>query len=760
MTHPPHQLRHLSADAAASPATGGRPDAAAKLAGQTVYPSDRQPAGALHGAILGSPHPHARILAIDASAALRQPGVHAVVTHVDIPGQPLYGLRVADRPALCSDTVRCIGDPVAAVAADTLAQAEAALAHIRVDYALLPLVDDAEAALAPGAAPVHAGGNLLHQARLQRGDAALAEAGVVHWVGAVYDTPRQMHAFLETEGGTVEPDGAGGWVLHFGCHNPERDRQVVAALLAMPPERVRVVGTPVGGSFGGKDELTVQPIAALLAWKTGRALRLQLRRPQSTDLGVKRHAMRIHMRSGCDAQGRLLLHQVQILADTGAYATHGPEVLDAAVEHASGPYAWAAVQVDARLTYTNNGIAGAFRGFGAVQVQLALERQMHRLAQACGLDGASFRQRNLLPADAPGPLGQQVVPFDGPARVLDVAARHALWAGPRQWTTGPAGRWRHGMGLALIHRSDGFGRGGPNAAQLQLALAADGRIELRCSFTELGQNLLGSTVALVAQRLGCAAGDVRPVVGDSAASPDSGAVAASRATTLVWRALQAPATADWLSQVLQSGAALLGRPAASLRLGPGGLWQGDRLALGLRALAHALGAALPEVLIDLPADETPSPIPSAHHVFGACAALAQVAVDSWTGQLQVQRVVLASALGPVVSAEGYLGQMEGGLLIGQGLATVEALPMAGGHYLARNLDAYLVPTLADAPVMEVIAVENLLPGDASGPRGAGEISVNIAVPAIANAVSTALGRDVTALPLGPAQLLDLLEQAP
>jgi nicotinate dehydrogenase large molybdopterin subunit len=237
-------------------------------------------------------------------------------------------------------------------------------------------------------------------------------------------------------------------------------------------------------------------------------------------------------------------------------------------------------------------------------------------------------------------------------------------------------------------------------------------------------------------------------------------VAASRATTVVWRALQAPATAEWLAQLLQAAGALHGQPAASLRLGPGGLWQGGQLATTLPALALALGAARPQVLIDLPADETPSPIPSAHHVFGACAALAQVAVDTWTGRLQVQHLVLASALGRVVSDGGYLGQMEGGLLIGQGMATVEALPMQAGHYLARNLDAYLVPTLADAPQLEVLAIENLLPGDASGPRGAGEISVNIAVPAIANAVSMALGRQVTALPLGPAQLLDLLEQAP
>ncbi len=500
-----------------------RPDAEAKLGGNPGYPSDRVREGQLHGAILGSPHPHAEILSIDTRAALAMPGVRAVVTHADIPGEPRYGLRVVDRPVLCDRRVRCVGDPVAAVAADTRALAEQALALIRVDYALLPLVDDAEAAVAPESTPLHEGGNLLHRTSHRRGDAAAARAACVHVVDAVYETPRQMHAYLETEGGVVEPDGVGGWVVHFGCHNPERDRQVIAAMLAMSPERVRVVGTPVGGSYGGKDELTVQPIAALLAWKTGRAVRLHLNRPQSVDLGVKRHAMHVRMRTGCDAEGRLRLHEVWILADTGAYATHGPEVLDAAQEHAVGPYRYDAVAIEGRLAYTNNGIAGAFRGFGAVQVQFALEQQIEQLARAVGMDAAGFRRANLEAFDGPGPLGQVVAPFDGPRRALDAVAAHALWQGPRAWTDG---RWRRAVGLALVHRSDGFGRGGPNGTRLVLALAPDGAIEVRTGFTELGQNLVGSIRALGMRWLGCDALDVRAVIGDSALAPDAGPVAA------------------------------------------------------------------------------------------------------------------------------------------------------------------------------------------------------------------------------------------
>lgn len=730
-----------------------RPDAAAKLGGNPGYPSDRIRAGQLHAAILGSPHPHAEILTIDTRSALALPGVHAVVTQADIPGERRYGLRVVDRPVLCGRKVRCIGDPVAAVAADTLAQAEQALALIRVDYALLPLVDDAEAALAPAAAPVHASGNLLHRTAHRRGDPDAARAACAHWVDGVYETPRQMHAYLETEGGVAEPDGEGGWVVHFGCHNPERDRQVIAAMLALPAERVRVVGSPVGGSYGGKDELTVQPIAALLAWKTGRAVRLHLRRAQSVDLGVKRHAMRVRMRTGCDAQGRLRLHEVHLLADTGAYATHGPEVLDAAQEHAVGPYRYDAVAIEARLAYTNNGIAGAFRGFGAVQVQFALEQQIDRLALAAGLDGAEFRRRNLESFDGPGPLGQVVAPFDGPARALAAVSRHALWKGPRAWTQG---RWRHGVGLALVHRSDGFGRGGPNGTKLVLALGEDGAIELRTGFTELGQDLVGSLHSLAVRWLACDPQEVRAVIGDSALAPDAGPVAASRATTLVWQAL-ATGGQRWRGQLCARAAVRLGVAAETLRTGPGGLWDAGGLRLGYPALAAALGPERPELLIELHGEETPSEIESAHYVFGACAALAQVAVDSWTGAVRVERMVIAAALGTVVSPMGFLGQMEGGALIGQGMATTESLPMQAGRYLARNLDGYLIPTLADAPAMEVLAIEDLPEGDAIGPRGAGEIGVNIAVPAIANAMAAALGAPVRRLPLAPDEVLDILE---
>ncbi|QIL79922.1 molybdopterin-dependent oxidoreductase [Diaphorobacter sp. HDW4A] len=718
-----------------------RPDIAAKLTGSPGFLTDRIASGQLRGAILGSPHPHARILRIDTTEATALPGVHAVVTHADIPGTASYGLRKVDRPALCKDKVRCVGDPVAAVAAVDLTTASAALALIHVEYEALPLVDDMASALAadlPDAAHLHVGGNLLHSIDHQRGDLLAAQATTLHVLEDTYHTPRQMHTYLETEGCVAEPDGADGLRLFFGGHNPARERQVIADMLCLAHDKVQAVGTPVGGSYGGKDELTIQPIAALLAWKTQRPVRLHLTRPQSVDLGVKRHPMRIRMRTGIDAEGRLTFQQVDILADTGAYATHGPEVLDAAVEHAPGPYRYRAVQIHARLAYTNNGIAGAFRGFGAVQVQFALEQHMDRLAALAQMSPGAFRALNLATPDAPGPLGQQLVAFDGPQRALDVAMQQPLWQRPHQWRSAD-GRYLHGIGLALIHRSDGFGKGGPSESRMQLALAEDGKVELRCGFTELGQNLCGAIRNLCVQHLACAPDDVRPVLGDTAFTPDSGPVAASRATTLVWRALL-EVRAEWQARLERARAQC-----------------GD--SKSLVELAHVLGNERPCITIDLHAEDPSVNAHDTHFVFGACAAIAQVRIDTWSGMVRVQDLAMCTALGPIASPQGYLGQMEGGAVMGLGMSLLEELECEDGHYTARNLDAYFVPSIMDAPRMDLIAIENLPPDDPIGPRGAGEISVNFAVPAIANALSAALAHPITRLPMTPLRVIALLEQA-
>ncbi len=359
-----------------------RPDGAPKIAGRLEYLTDRREPGMLVGRILRAGIPHARIVSIDTSAAEALPGVAAVVTHRDIAGSNAFGIVVQDQPALCFDKVRYVGDAVAAVAAVDAQTAERALALIRVEYEPLPVVGDPEQALAAGAELVHASGNLQNRFDFARGDAAAAFASAAHIVEAVYETPRQMHGFMETEGGFAFVAADGTLNVCAGGQHGRRDRLQLSRMLGMPEEQIRVVTCPTGGAFGGKDELTVQPALALLGAED-RARRAAASRPGGSVIaGTKRNPMRIHMRTACDAEGGLLAQQVDVVADAGAYASLGPGVLETALEHACGPYVVPNVLSSGRLAYTNNGVCGAFRGFGANQMAFAVECQMDRLAEA------------------------------------------------------------------------------------------------------------------------------------------------------------------------------------------------------------------------------------------------------------------------------------------------------------------------------------------------------------------------------------------
>jgi CO/xanthine dehydrogenase Mo-binding subunit len=642
--------------------------------------------------------------------------------------------------------VRFVGDPIAAVGAETPALAAAALAGIVVDLDPLPWVTDPDAALAPDAPHLHPSGNLLHSIDYRRGDLDAAFAAALHVVDDVYLTGRQMHGFLETEGGMAEPDGQGGLLVHVGSHHAAGDQRDLAVILGLDPGRIRVISGPTGGSFGGKDGMTIQPIACLLALRTGRPVRLHYTRPESAAVGVKRHAFRIHMRTACDGNGRLLAHQVDLLADTGAYATHGAEVLDTAAENASGAYAFDAVRLTGRMVYTNNGIAGAFRGFGATQTQFALERQITRLAELAGLDPAEFRARNLRPPGGLGGFGQIMTQPCHPSHALQTVRNHPLWTARKPPTDD---RFLVGTGLALVTKSEGFAKGGPNGGRLGLRLLADGAIEIAGGGAELGQGAVAAAQALAVAALGCDATDIRVVLGDSSA-PDTGMVAASRMTGMLHRgvALAAPL---WRTQVLARAALALDITADLLALGPGGVWLqgGNAPAIEYSALARddALG-----VEVDIPPVETKSDV-AAHADFVSCGAIAAVRVDRWTGRVTVDRLVMAPACGPVVVPQSFLGQVEGGAVMGLGLALLEDLPVADCRYTHLNFDGYVIPSLADAPPVDVLAIEHLDPGDAIGPRGVGEIIINAAVAAIANAVAQASGKTITRIPIRPADLL-------
>lgn len=709
--------------------------------------TDRAAPGMLHAAVLRSPHPHAEILALDVARARAMPGVAVVATAADIPGERRFGIRILDQPVLCDTRVLTVGDPVAAVAAETPALARAAVAAIEVAWRPLPVLADAAAALATDAPALHPGGNILHRTAYRHGDLAAAFAAAAHIVEEVYETPRQMPGFIETEGALAIPGPDGLTILAPG-HWAEVERQVIAAMLACDPARVRVVASPVGGSYGGKDQLHAQPIAALLAHLAGRPVRLAWSRAESIAIGVKRHPFTIRMRSACTADGRLLAHEVELMADTGAYAQHGPEVLDTAHENVQGPYLWPAVQATGRLVATNAGVSGAMRGFGALQVHTALEQQVDRLAAACGMAPLAFRLRNLRPAGSAGQLGQVLA---APSWACRAAERLRPPPPPRE-----EGRFLIGSGIALVEKGEGFARGGPNHAAVELALTPAGRIVVRLGMSDLGQGLHEAAALLATLRLGCAPEDVEVLLADTAATPDSGPIAASRGTGIAHRTLAAAAP-GFAAALLARAAVRLGRAKAALRIGPGGVWAAEGAANAPLIAFHALteGETL-AVVGSAAAIETATGDGAVHAPFTACAAEATVAVDRLTGRVAVRRMRLIPVSGPVVSPAGLRAQLEGGAGMAAGFVTMEDLPAPEARMRAANLDGYLMPTVADAFPVEVEAVQDI-PADILGPRGVGEIGINAAAPALVNAIRAATGFVCRRLPVDPAAMLAHLD---
>lgn len=737
-----------------------RPDIAAKIAGKLAYLTDARNPDMLVGRILRAGIPHARILSIDTSAAEALPGVAAVVTHRDIKGSNTFGIVVQDQPALCSDKVRYAGDAVAAVAAADAETVERALSLIEVVYQPLPMVTEPAAALQPDAPRVHEDGNLQRELHFAKGDVEAGFRRAAHIVEETYVTPRQMHGFMETEGGHAVVDEHGTLHMFAGGQHGARDRLQLSRILGMPEDKIRVVTSPTGGAFGGKDELTVQPALALLALKSGRPVRLQLSRAESVLAGQKRNPMWIRMRTGIDSEGRLVAQEVDVLAEAGAYASLGPGVMETALEHAAGPYVIDNVRTRGRLAYTNNGVCGAFRGFGANQMTYAIECQMDSLSRLCGLTASEIRRRNLRKPGMPGYLGQFVAPTERADEMLGAACNSPLWSLPQGLQAD--GEWMIGTGLALNYQGNGLGSVVPDPAGGRLSLSRTGAIEGGFGLDELGQGLLTLIKSTVADELGCGRDDVEAVIGDTAHTPDSGSTTASRGSYVVWASTKLAAPEFAQKMRLAAGRAL-NREPETLALGPGGFIErgtnSGEVLLSYRQLAEQLDDAdLPSVTVAYEFPKNDYTAGNARLIFAFGAALARVAISRVTGEVRVFDLHQHTAAGPVMDLAAYLGQIEGGAVQGLGFTLSEDAPMREGQYISANLDTYMLPGIQDAPRrMQSFALESLAEGDMFGPRGVGELGIGAVTPAIANAVFAAIDHMPTITPIPPETILDALE---
>ena len=734
-----------------------RPDGPDKATGATKYMTDLTFPDGVVGRALRSQYPHALIRHIDVTRARALPGVVCVLTAADVPGINGFGIIIQDQPVLAWEKVRMTGDALALVAAETEEIAEQALALIAVDYAPLAAVTDPLLGLQPDVPQVHATGNLLQQTDLKRGDVAQAFAEADAVVEGTFSTPRQMHAFLETEGGWAKLDDDGTLTIWCPGQAAYRDRLQVARILGWNPARIRIISNPLGGAFGGKDELTVQGYLALLALHTGgRPVKIHYKREESAVVGVKRHPFRIEARLAGRKDGTLTAIAARIWADKGAYASLGPAVLNLAVEHIAGPYKIANLDVEGRLVYTNNGSNGAFRGFGVPQTAFALESLVDMLAEKLGLDRMAIRKQNVVRRGEVDAAGHVVESSVAVWECLDAVERSALWQEQMALIAAAPPDTRRGIGVACGVHGVGLGKGVPDYANAAVELWPDGKFRVLVAPQDIGQGSSITFLLMAAETLGCDIGRLEIVQGDTGLVPDGGTVTASRGTYAGGQATVAAAR-NMVTLLKQGGSALLGVATTEIDVGDGRVYVAadpgrsvtygeiyQRLAPTGRPLRADGYFVLPQASHGLQGIHG-----APHLVCGYAAQAALVEVDTFTGETRVLKVVSAIDCGQVINPMGLEGQSEGGVVMGVGFALSEDTLMEGGVHKTRNITTYILPTTVEMPEIETIAVASYEETGPYGAKGIGEVVMVPIVAAVPNAIADAVQARVFHLPATP-----------
>jgi CO/xanthine dehydrogenase Mo-binding subunit len=720
-----------------------RADAAPKVTGEFAYSSDLSTPGMLFGHTLRSTLAHAAIRSLDITAALALPGVHAVLTHADVPGAKTYGLEVRDQPVLAVDRIRYFGEPVALVAATHPEQARRAAARIEVDYEPLDPITEMERAtegpdLHPER-PVEGHGyrsdprpNVVRTLVIAHGDPA-AEGEVA--VEGTYETGIQDQAFLGPESGLAVPDGEGGIDIYVATQWLHVDRAQIAPCLDLPPDRVRVHLAGVGGAFGGREDVSMQIHAALLALHTNRAVKIVYSREESFTGHVHRHPSKTWARHTATPDGRLVSVEMRILLDGGAYASSSTAVCANAAAFACGPYHVPNARLEATVVYTNNPPCGAMRGFGAVQTCFAAEAQMDRLAAKLGLDPVELRLRNALTTGDILPTGQRIECPLPTAEVIRAAAAlepPAAEALPRDPIRLPGGAGnttrgegvRRGVGFAVGFKNIGFSEGYDDYCTARVRLLADGSAEVHCAAAEVGQGV--AHVILLVARSELRTDRVRLADASTATVGSAGSTSASRQTYMVSGAVRDAC-----------------RAALAEREARGGVEVDVE-----RTFRH-----LPTSPLD---PETGQVTGERAHVSFAVAAMRVVAeVDVELGLTRVVWIGVAQEVGRALDRQAVEGQIEGGIAQGLGLAVMEEIKTSAGLITNASFTDYLIPTALDMPRVETVIIEVPDPDAPYGVKGVGEPPTVVATAAVVAALRDACGRELRRAPVSLDEIVGL-----
>src|SRR5438105_2539766 len=715
-----------------------RIDGVPKVRGEFEYASDLHRDGMLFGATVRSPHASARITGIDVAAAAQMPGVHAVMTHADVPGKKTFGLDVQDQPVLASEVVRYAGEAVAIVAAESAEVARQAANAITVQYEPLPPVTDMEQALDVNAPKVQPQGNVVRRLQVTHGDPN-ARADV--WVEGVYETGMQDQAPLGPEAGLAVPAEDGGVDLFIATQWLHADLEQLAPCLDLPPDRVRLHLSGVGGAFGAREDVSMQIHACLLALRTGKPVKMSYGRQESFYGHVHRHPSRIWMRHGALRDGKLVNVQARLLVDGGAYTSTSPAVIGNATTFAAGPYEVPNARLVGIAVFTNNPPCGAMRGFGAVQACFAYEAQMDKLAAVLGIDPLQLRMTNALRTGSVLPTGQRI---EGKAPVRECLQRLAGLPLPPEdspldrdpiMLPGGAGNVGHGealkrgIGLAVGYKNLAYSEGFDDSSEAWVRVwpDRDGRgamAEVKTAAVEVGQGLDTVVTQIVQTELGI---DRIQVCQPDTAIGSAGSSSASRQTMMTGGAVQLACQAVREEIEKSGGLSELRRPVEATRV-----------------YRHRQTR---------PLDANGQGDPHVSFAFGAARAV--VEVDQDLGLARVVQLAVAQDVGRAINPQSVLGQIEGGSAQGLGLAVMEEVALVNGLVKNASFTDYLIPTILDMPPVISELVEEPEPGLPYGAKGVGEPSTVVVPAAVVAALRNATGRELRRAPVRPDDLVGL-----
>jgi CO/xanthine dehydrogenase Mo-binding subunit/aerobic-type carbon monoxide dehydrogenase small subunit (CoxS/CutS family) len=743
-----------------------RLDGVAKVTGSEAFADDLHDTGALTLRVVRSPHARAAFTLGDLGAFVAaRPGLVRVLTAADIPGATVFGIydELKDQPVLAEGEVRYAGEAVAALVGDARVVAAIRDEDLPIAWSPLPPVTGIDEGLAPDAPRLHGDrpDNVLIRGRVATGDVEAALAGSAVVASGTFETSFVEHAYIEPEAGTARVvDGV--VEVWSTTQTPYMDRDELALILGLPPERVRVIPSACGGGFGGKLDLSIQPLLAIAALATGRPVRGAYTRPESMRATTKRHPARITATFGADADGRLTGVRFHGDFDTGAYASWGPTVAHRVPVHATGPYAVAAADCTTRAIHTNGPPSGAFRGFGVPQAAIAHEALLDDLAAQLGLDRLEIRRRNALRAGSVTASGQVLAASAGLPACLDALAPRwaAVGADAAAYNARAAAEGtpvRRGVGIGAMW----YGIGNtalPNPSTVDVGVLPDGTVRLFSGAADIGQGSTTVIAQIAADALGVPVTSLALTAPDTAQTPDAGKTSASRQTFVSGNAARLAAEALRrrileLAEAPDDARIEAARPGS----GDGRLRVRDRAtgAVSVIELGELAPAGRGCVLLasgtydpkTTTLDADGQGVPYETYAFGA--QVAEVEVDLELGTVRVLRIVAAHDVGRAINPTLVEGQVHGGIAQGLGMALME-------EYLPGrndNLHDYLIPTVGDAPAIEVLLVEDPEPSGPYGAKGVGEPALVPTAPAILGAIRDATGARLTRVPATPDRVL-------